>query len=75
MDSNSTNGIEALCNELDQELKGIGSGLDFFQNKRSSYADQLNWRCRIPTYNRVVNENGCTASAELSVNVFLYKNC
>ncbi len=43
VDSYSTDGTEALCHELDAELRKIGSQLDFYQNKWISYADQLNW--------------------------------
>lgn len=43
VDSFSTDGTEALCKELNAELQKIGSGLDFYQNKWVSYADQLNW--------------------------------
>jgi len=43
VDSYSTDGTEALCVQLDKELKAIGSSLDFYQNKWISYADQLNW--------------------------------
>ncbi len=43
VDSFSTDGTEALCKELDKELKVKGSKLDFYQNKWVSYADQLNW--------------------------------
>ena len=43
VDSFSTDGTEALCKELNTELQKIGSGLDFYQNKWVSYADQLNW--------------------------------
>ncbi len=43
VDSFSTDGTEALCRQLDDELKKIGSCLDFYQNKWISYADQLNW--------------------------------
>lgn len=43
VDSFSTDGTEKLCHELDSELKGIGSSLDFYQNKWVSYANQLNW--------------------------------
>ena len=43
VDSFSTDGTEQICNELDEELRRIGSQLDFYQNKWVSYADQLNW--------------------------------
>ncbi|MCD7771214.1 MAG: glycosyltransferase family 2 protein [Oscillospiraceae bacterium] len=43
VDSYSTDGTEALCHELDTELRKIGSQLDFYQNTWVSYADQLNW--------------------------------
>lgn len=43
VDSFSTDGTEALCKELNTELQKIGSGLDFYQNKWVSYANQLNW--------------------------------
>lgn len=43
VDSFSTDGTEALCKELNVELQKIGSGLDFYQNKWISYANQLNW--------------------------------
>lgn len=43
VDSFSTDGTEVLCKELNTELQKIGSGLDFYQNKWVSYADQLNW--------------------------------
>ena len=43
VDSFSTDGTEAVCRELDTELRKIGSCLDFYQNKWVSYADQLKW--------------------------------
>lgn len=43
VDSYSTDGTEALCTQLDKELRAIGASLDFYQNKWISYADQLNW--------------------------------
>lgn len=43
VDSFSTDGTEALCQQLDTELKKLDSCLDFYQNKWVSYADQLNW--------------------------------
>lgn len=43
VDSFSTDGTEALCKELDAELRIIGSQLDFYQNKWIDYATQLNW--------------------------------
>lgn len=43
VDSFSTDGTEALCKKLNEELQKIGSCLDFYQNKWVSYADQLNW--------------------------------
>ncbi len=43
VDSFSTDSTEALCKKLNIELQKIGSGLDFYQNKWISYADQLNW--------------------------------
>lgn len=43
VDSFSTDGTEALCKELNVELQKVGSGLDFYQNKWISYANQLNW--------------------------------
>ena len=32
-----------LCRQLDEELRGIGSRLDFYVHPWRSYADQLNW--------------------------------
>ncbi len=43
VDSFSTDGTEALCHKLDTELNQIGSSLNFYQNKWTSYADQFNW--------------------------------
>ena len=43
VDSGSTDGTEALCRELDVELKRAGSCLDFYVHPWVSYADQLNW--------------------------------
>lgn len=43
VDSFSNDGTETLCRQLDEELKDIGSKLDFYQNKWVSYADQFNW--------------------------------
>ena len=43
VDSFSTDGTEALCKELNEELKKIGSALDLYQHKWVSYADMLNW--------------------------------
>ena len=43
VDSGSTDGTEALCRELDSELKRAGSCLDFYVHPWVSYADQLNW--------------------------------
>ena len=43
VDSFSTDGTEALCKKLNEELQKIGSCLDFYQNKWVSYANQLNW--------------------------------
>ena len=43
VDSLSTDGTEALCVELNNELNKIGAHLDFFQHEWISYADQLNW--------------------------------
>ncbi|TPF15944.1 glycosyltransferase family 2 protein [Priestia megaterium] len=43
VDSFSTDGTEKLCNELNKELLKIGSRLDFYQNKWTDYATQLNW--------------------------------
>lgn len=43
VDSFSTDGTEALCKKLNEELQEIGSCLDFYQNKWISYANQLNW--------------------------------
>ncbi|MCD8328861.1 MAG: glycosyltransferase family 2 protein [Ruminococcus sp.] len=43
VDSYSTDGTEALCHDLDAELRKIGSQLNFYQNTWISYADQLNW--------------------------------
>lgn len=43
VDSFSTDGTEALCHQLDTELRLINASLDFYQNKWISYADQLNW--------------------------------
>ncbi len=43
VDSGSTDGTEALCRELDDELKKAGSCLDFYVHPWVSYADQLNW--------------------------------
>lgn len=46
VDSYSTDATEQLCRELDNELRQIGSCLDFYQNKWISYADQFNWGLR-----------------------------
>ena len=43
VDSGSTDGTEALCRQLDRELRALGSHLDFFYHPWNSYADQLNW--------------------------------
>jgi glycosyltransferase involved in cell wall biosynthesis len=43
VDSFSTDGTEMLCEKLDDELRLIGSKLDFYQNKWIDYANQLNW--------------------------------
>ena len=43
VDSGSTDGTEALCRQLDRELRALGSRLDFFYHPWNSYADQLNW--------------------------------
>lgn len=43
VDSFSTDGTKTLCQQLDTELRKIGSRLDFYQNRWISYADQLNW--------------------------------
>lgn len=43
VDSFSTDGTEALCYQLDKELRMNGSQLDFYQNKWVDYATQLNW--------------------------------
>lgn len=43
VDSFSTDGTEVLCKQLNQELRLVGSCLDFYQNKWESYANQLNW--------------------------------
>ena len=43
VDSFSTDGTEALCKQLDSELRANGSQLDFYQNKWVDYATQLNW--------------------------------
>lgn len=43
VDSFSTDRTEELCHKLNIELNEIGSCLDFYQNKWSSYADQFNW--------------------------------
>lgn len=43
VDSFSTDGTKKLCKTLDAELKAIGSGLDFYENKWIDYATQLNW--------------------------------
>ncbi|OZT11318.1 glycosyl transferase [Priestia aryabhattai] len=43
VDSFSTDGTEKLCSELNQELKQIGSSLDFYQNKWTNHSDQFNW--------------------------------
>lgn len=46
VDSFSTDGTKALCQQLNIELNNIGSSLDFYQNKWISYADQFNWGLR-----------------------------
>ncbi|MEY8338009.1 glycosyltransferase family 2 protein [Lachnospiraceae bacterium 62-35] len=46
VDSFSTDRTEELCRQLDQELRGHGSYLDFYQNKWVSHADQINWALR-----------------------------
>jgi len=43
VDSFSTDGTEALCKQLDSELRANGSPPDFYQNKWMDYATQLNW--------------------------------
>lgn len=43
VDSFSTDNTEAICRQLDVELREIGSRLDFYQNKWIDYATQLNW--------------------------------
>ena len=43
VDSFSTDNTEKLCKELITELEKIGSKLDFYQHRWSSYAEQLNW--------------------------------
>jgi len=43
VDSYSTDGTRELCKALDEELKQIGSKLDFYENKWVDYATQLNW--------------------------------
>ena len=43
VDSGSTDGTEALCGQLDEELHAVGSQLDFYVHPWVSYADQLNW--------------------------------
>ena len=43
VDSGSTDRTEMLCRQLDEELRGIGSQLDFYVHPWRSYADQLNW--------------------------------
>lgn len=43
VDSFSIDGTELLCKQLDNELRTIGSRLDFYQNKWVDYATQLNW--------------------------------
>ena len=32
-----------LCRKLDNELRTVGEGLDFFKHPWASYADQFNW--------------------------------
>lgn len=43
VDSGSTDKTEALCSQLDRELRALGSQLDFFYHPWNSYADQFNW--------------------------------
>lgn len=43
VDSFSTDGTEALCEQLNVELLKLGSRLDFYQNQWVDYATQLNW--------------------------------
>ncbi|WP_455615322.1 glycosyltransferase family 2 protein [Eisenbergiella sp.] len=43
VDSFSTDGTEALCKQLDAELRTKGSQLDLYKNKWVDYATQLNW--------------------------------
>ncbi|MRI80823.1 glycosyltransferase [Aerococcaceae bacterium DSM 109653] len=43
VDSFSTDGTKQLCEILDEELKSIGSRLDFYENKWIDYATQFNW--------------------------------
>lgn len=43
VDSFSTDETEELCNKLNQELKIVGSSLDFFQNEWTNHSGQFNW--------------------------------
>lgn len=43
VDSYSTDGTEALCRRLDDELRGQGARLDFYQNAWTNYVGQFNW--------------------------------
>ncbi len=43
IDSGSTDETEMLCRKLDNELRTVGEGLDFFKHPWASYADQFNW--------------------------------
>lgn len=43
IDSFSDDDTKKLCDDINDELKKIGSCLDFYQNKWIDYATQLNW--------------------------------
>lgn len=43
IDSGSTDGTRNLCEQLDTELRTVGSRLDFYVHPWTSYSDQLNW--------------------------------
>ena len=43
VDSGSTDSTEAVCRQLDGELRASGSRLDFYYHPWVSYADQFNW--------------------------------
>ncbi|WP_262316602.1 glycosyltransferase family 2 protein [Lacticaseibacillus parakribbianus] len=43
VDSRSTDGTKALCEQLNVELQKVGSRLDFYENDWVNHATQFNW--------------------------------